>query len=262
MLSQYGESYRRYMEQTGRFLPRAVEQPLARLGALLSVKPLNYVAVPLVIVFVVLGSGFLLRMVTLYSLPLETARNLTMVPILPEDQALSREVLNGILTNAASGKISFIKADKQYLAYLMPVDYVMQGMIADTGGEFHLFKKHHTLALITDWVLHPFDHLRRPPASHMAAMLGADPQTARRHHCPLRIDRADLDCETCTYRRVILVEVEPAQGKFTAGPDLLALKTTRIPVGFIDINGADGQIVTANPVHRGTAWKDVPTPEI
>jgi len=50
----------------------------------------------------------------------------------------------------------------------MPPDYVMQGMIADTGDEFHLHKQQHTLALITDWGIHPFEHLRCSPAAQMA----------------------------------------------------------------------------------------------
>jgi protein-S-isoprenylcysteine O-methyltransferase Ste14 len=263
MLKQYGESYRRYMDNTGRFLPWALERLFPRLGNIQApLKPLKYVAIPLLIVTIVLGSGFLLRMATISSLPLETRRNITVVPILPEDKALGKEVLSGILKNAASGNISFIQDDKQYLAYLMPVDYVMQGMIADTGGQFHLFKKHHTLILITDWVLHPFEHLRRPPAAHMAAMHGMDAHMARRQDCPIQIDRSDLDCATCTYRRVILVEVEQTNGQSHPGPELLSLNAHRVPVGFIDINAQDGDMVKASGVQKGTAWKDVPTPEI
>ena len=76
---------------------------------------------------------------------------------------------------AGAGEVPFLKADRDYLGYLMPADYVMQGMIADTGGHFHLFKQHHTVALITDWVLHPFAHLRSSPMAHMAAMHGQGP---------------------------------------------------------------------------------------
>ena len=66
--------------------------------------------------------------------------------------------------------VPFLQSDKSYLGYVMPADYIMQGMIADTGDRSHLFKHHHTVALITDWVCHPFAHLRRPPGGHMAAM--------------------------------------------------------------------------------------------
>ena len=30
----------------------------------------------------------------------------------------------------------------------MPIDYVMQGMIADTGGDWKLFERHRTIGMI------------------------------------------------------------------------------------------------------------------
>lgn len=47
----------------------------------------------------------------------------------------------------------------EILVHFMPTDYVMQGMIADTGGEWQLYKRHHTFAMIGDWIFHPFRHL-------------------------------------------------------------------------------------------------------
>jgi hypothetical protein len=149
-----------------------------------------------------------------------------------------------------------------FLVYFMPQDYIMQGMIADTGDRAHLFKHHHTVALITDWVFHPFAHLRRPPAAHMAAMHGVDPAVARRHHCPVELNQAGMECDTCTIRRVILVEVTPASNQPLSGKNLLAGGVTRTPVGYIDLDAKDGRIIHVRPVGKSTAWKDVPTPEI
>jgi hypothetical protein len=213
-------------------------------------------------VVVVLGSGVLLRQITLGSLPLTTENNLTLVPILPEDSPLAGGAISGILTAAEEGEVPFLKADKDYLGYLMPADYVMQGMIADTGGHSHLFKHHHTIALITDWVLNPFEHLRSSPMAHMAAQRGVDPAVARRHHCPLEIDRADLKCGDCSYRRVILVEIDHRQKEHISGSSLLAGGTVRTPVGYIDLDVNTGKIVHIRPVEKSHAWQDVPTPEI
>ena len=89
MLGRYGESYRRYQERTGMFLPRALEAPCAALGhRLFPSTTIKYLAIPTLIVTLVMGSGFLLREITLHSLPLATSGNLTLVPILPEDQGL------------------------------------------------------------------------------------------------------------------------------------------------------------------------------
>ncbi len=263
MLNQYGDSYRQYQERTGMFLPRSLEQPLAalieRLVPRASMRP---AVIPLLMVCLVLGSGFLLRAVTLRSLPLASEHNLTMLPILPEDSPLADPAIKGVLAAAREGEVSFLRDDKDYLGYLMPADYVMQGMIADTGGPSHLFKHHHTVALITDWVLHPFAHLRRSPMAQMAAGRGVDPAVARRHHCPLAIDRPEMACENCSYRRVILVEIDRGRAGHSSGRSLLSGSAVRTPVGYIDLEVDTGKIVHIRPVEKSTAWKDVPTPEI
>jgi protein-S-isoprenylcysteine O-methyltransferase Ste14 len=263
MLNQYGDSYREYQDGTGMFLPRSLERPLAALvHRSVPYVPLRHAVIPLLMITLVMGSGFLLRAITLDSLPLTALDNLTMVPILPEDSQLSGAASRGILQAAREDEVPFLQGDKDYLGYLMPADYVMQGMIADTGGHFHLFKQHHTVALITDWVLHPFAHLRSSPMARMAAMHGVDPAVARRHHCPLEIDRPELACDSCPYRRVILVEIDHSQKGHVSGSSLLAAGMVRTPVGYIDLEVATGKIVHIRPVAKGTAWKDVPTPEI
>lgn len=263
MLSAHGESYRRYMETTGMFLPRRLEATLLSwLGPIIPGHPWRSLAVPLLTVSLVLGCGFLLRAITLNSLPSATAGNLTLVPILPEDGRLEGGIAGTIVRGEDAGRIPFLAPDQTYLGYVMPPDDIMQGMIADTGGNFHLFKQHHTVALIWDWVFHPFEHLRRPPAAHMAARHHVDPRVARRHHGPVGIDRPDLDCETCMVRRVILLEASPPKGNNPSLGNLLSSGTTRTPVGFVDLDAHRGNILEAQKVEKGSAWKDVPTPEI
>jgi protein-S-isoprenylcysteine O-methyltransferase Ste14 len=263
MLSQYEESYREYLNRTGMFLPLVLERPLAAAANRLIPAPaLRHAIIPVLMVVLVLGSGVLLRTITLHSLPMTSANNLTMVPILPEDSPLNGGAIRGVLHAASEGEVPFLQGDKDYLGYLMPADYVMQGMIADTGGHSHLFKHHHTVALITDWVLHPFQHLRSSPMAAMAASRGVDPALARRHHCPLEIDRPEMDCDACTYRRVILVEIGHRQAGHVSGSSLLAGGVVRTPVGYIDLDVKTGKIVHIRPVDKSTAWKDVPTPEI
>ncbi|MGO8761368.1 MAG: methyltransferase family protein [Desulfobaccales bacterium] len=263
MLGRYGVAYQHYMDTTGMFLPRFLSAPCAALGRrLFPSTAIKYLAIPALIVTLVMGSGFLLREISLRSLSLATSGNLTLVPILPEDSGLDRQILTEIIAAAAAGEAPFLKKDKSYLGYVMPADYIMQGMIADTGDRAHLFKHHHTVALITDWVFHPFAHLRRPPAAHMAAMHGVDPAVARRHHCPVELNLAGMECDTCTIRRVILVEVTAAPDQPLSGKNLLAGGVTRTPVGFIDLDAKDGRIIHVRPVAKSTAWKDVPTPEI
>jgi protein-S-isoprenylcysteine O-methyltransferase Ste14 len=262
MLAQYGDAYRQYMERTGMFFPFSVAGRFKFVTDWVLYRGLKNVLIPISIVIVVLGTGFLCRALTIYSLPFATEKNLTLLPILPEDEKFSARVLDTIVHSPGRHGIGFVRDDRSYLGYLMPPDYVMQGMIADTGSRFHLFKQHHTVAMITDWVLHPFAHLRRPPSAHMAKMHHMDPSVARRHHCPLGIDDASLDCANCPYRRVILVEIQGGYKGPILGADVLGLNMNRIPVGYVDINTQTGEIINAKEVQKSTAWKDVPTPAI
>jgi hypothetical protein len=260
MRLRYGDSYETYARRTGQFFPRFVERSCAFVGRLVPLPAA--VRTPLWILCIVIGAGFLCRAVTLSSLPFQSKANLTLVTILPEDGRMTTSVLNGILLGAAEGKAGALKPDSDYLGYVMPVDYIMQGMIADTGQDSHLFMHHQTFGMITDWVLHPFEHLRRPPSVQMAQMHGVDPATARRKHCPLGIDRADLTCETCPYRRVILVQVTRPGGAHASGSGLLSFDAVRVPVEAIDINALTGEILNVTKVGGSTAWKGIPTPAI
>jgi hypothetical protein len=71
-----------------------------------------------------------------------------------------------------------------------------------------------------------------------------------------------MDCDTCTYRRVIWVEAEPSPFGQISGVWILSLDTRRTPVGYTDVNLTTGEIVGSTAVGKATAWKDVPTPEI
>jgi protein-S-isoprenylcysteine O-methyltransferase Ste14 len=259
MTASYGDSYREYMRSTGMFTP-----PFASrwFSAIIPNNPIRNVAVAASIVTVIMASGFCLRGITLRSLPLATQSNVTLVSILPEDNKLSNHVLGSIIGIQSSEQSNMLKPDKDYLGYLMPADYVMQGMIANTGSDFHLFKQHHTLSMITEWVVHPFQHLRSSPSLHMAKMLHVSPEVARRHHCPIGINDPSLQCNSCPYRRVILVEVDHAAKGHLSGRDLFSFNTTRVPLCYVDVNALTGGIVAIKQVENATAWRDVPTPAI
>jgi protein-S-isoprenylcysteine O-methyltransferase Ste14 len=261
MLNQYGRAYQDYMSRTGMFIPKRIEGYVAFGQSSFSKSSWKYAVVPLLVIGVVIGTGFLLRAVTLSSLSFATEDKVTLVSLLPEDNVWSSNVLKGILRESTRTSIG-LKEGKDYLGYVMPVDYIMQGMIADTGGESHLFKQHHTIAMIGDWVLHPFQHLRASPSLHMAQMHHVDPAVARKHHCPLGLKDPGGDCDACVYRRVIFVEIEHNDGGDLSGAGVFSLGVKRVPISFVDINVHTGEILEAKKVHRSTAWKDVPTPGI
>ncbi len=257
MAVQYGDSYREYMRNTGMFFPSIGRNKSIVPESINPFNPKNIFAL-LSVVAIVIGAGFIGRSVTLNSLQLKSRDNVTLVSIMPEDNEKEQAILNAMQYSG----IEFLNKDKDYLGYEMPVDYIMQGMIANTGAEHHLYKQHHTVGLIIDWVLHPFEHLRRSPSVQMAKMNNVDPAMARRHHCPLGINDQNMDCNNCEYRRVVFVEVDNPSNKHISGKELFAFNTRRIPVGFIDINTKTGEIINKKRVDSKTAWSDVPTPAI
>ncbi len=262
MLGQFGPSYREYMDRTGMFLPRSLEKRLSAPFGLLGTGALKSAVIAGAIPVIIIGVGVVLRAVTLNSLHLESSRNITLVSILPEDSLLSREILDEVFRGTDSQRqLSFLKTEKDYLGYVMAPDYVMQGMIANTGGAFHLHQHHQTSALIADWIFNPFEHLRRSPSALMAAMHHADPAMARRHHCPVGINNQDLQCESCPIRRVILIEIETGTNHRTK-TGLFSTEATRVPVCYMDIDIRTGEILKVEQVGAATAWMDVPTPAI
>jgi protein-S-isoprenylcysteine O-methyltransferase Ste14 len=262
MLNRYGKSYRQYVENTGMFFPKSAENYFSFMNQLIPKNSVRYAIISFLIIVAVIGTGFLLRDITLNSLSFESRNNITFLSMLPEDNGLKANALDGIIKSHADGKLDLIKDNKDYLGYLMPADYIMQGMIANTGTEFHLYEKHSTVTMVTEWVLSPFQHLRSSPSVHMAKMHNVDPAIARGHHCPIGINDPSLDCNNCPYRRVIIDEVVNANGKHIIGKELLSFDTNRVPVYSIDINTRTGEVVNILKVEKATAWQDVPTPAI
>ncbi len=263
MQGQFGEEYRIYKDRTGMFLPRPIERGFENLFRSIGNRTLKYAVVSLCVPAVVIGAGFVLREITLNSLAYASSGNVTLLSILPEDNAPMQKALGNLFKekNPQAGA-AFLEPDKDYLGYVMPPDYVMQGMIANTGEEFHLHKQHNTFALITDWVLNPFEHLRRPPSALMAKMHGMDPAVARRHHCPLAVHDPALTCDACPYKRIVFLEVNQDGDGHPSRQDALSFNARRIPVCYVDMNVNTGEIVGMKPVGKSTAWKDVPTPTI
>ncbi len=269
MTRAYGDDYRDYMRRTGRFVPLFIErlvpggQRLAAYGAVL---------VPVVALSLTLLAGFGLRAITVAGLPVVAKGNVGVVSILPRDDHL----LGGVAAELASlehaaGHPSFVSDRGVYLAYLMPPDYVMQGMIANTGEQWQLYKRGHTVQMITDWVFHPFRHLQHAPMHATGASSGRGPdmdmsggcpfhsaaQAGRRMTCPLGINEPQMDCDTCPYRRVIVVKVDVGR---VSKQQLFAASAARTPVGYLDIDVRTGEVIHAAAVRDKTAWSNVPTP--
>ncbi len=84
--------------------------------------------------------------------------HVAVIPILPADEAMLQHRMADVL-QLPEVRSRLGQGSGAVLAYLVPKEYIMQGMIADTDPAWRIYEHHQTLAMITDWIIHPFRHL-------------------------------------------------------------------------------------------------------
>lgn len=233
MLKQHPDTYRAYMEKTGMFLPRQIEK------VVLPPRAAGKLAVFVLIITLTIGGAFFLRGYTVKHLPLWTESNVSALAIIPDDLMKMEHRMPDIM-NLQEVK-SRLKDDEHYLVYFLPANYVMQGLIADTGGDWKLYKQHHTVSMITDWIFHPFSHLTE--GHH--AMHGASGHTGH-------------DISSGMVRRLVFLKIE---GVSVNKPyDLLSISAKRTPQFMLDVEIHGLSLLELKDLPKDTGWGTVPTP--
>jgi len=237
MLNSHEETYRAYMNKTGMFLPRNIEQLIEPSSGL------KKAALIIGLVAIVLGCAVLLRAYTISTLTIWTsARNVSAVAILPEDGFKMDHRMADIL--ALTDVKARLEDGKHYLVYFLPQNYIMQGMIADTGGDWKLYEQHHSISMITDWVFHPYRHLRE---GHHAMHGGMHMQ-----HEGAAASHDDV------IRRLIFLSIEDIAVNKQA--DLFSINALRVPQFMVDVDVHNGRLLDIKELSHGSGWGTVPTP--
>jgi protein-S-isoprenylcysteine O-methyltransferase Ste14 len=245
MLARFGESYRRFMERTGMFFPHLpwIQPRLPASPRLLTVG--RGLAILVILLGISVGAGFVARAYTVRHLPLGSVGPVDVITITPGDLTAAREVLPEVLKDPAVAARLGAPRDHpgRVLAYFVPIDYTMQGMIADTGEEWKLFAQHATVRMITDYLLHPGAHLAEGHGHPGAMGPGAS-----MHESP------------ALKRRIIFVDVS-ARGRTLESPvDDFAIAVTRRPLFFADVHLHTREILAVRDTPPGSGWGTVPTP--
>jgi protein-S-isoprenylcysteine O-methyltransferase Ste14 len=234
MLNAHEETYAAYMKKTGMFLPGGIERsitPSSRTGK---------VTLFLGLTALVISTAFLLRAYTISHLTLWTKiPNTTGIAILPEDGFMMDHRMADILgLNEVKMRM---QNNKQYLVYFIPRDYIMQGMIADTGGDWKLYKQRHAVSMITDWIFHPFRHLRE--GHHVM-------------HIGMQYDKAGI--ENGIIRRLIFLSIDGVNVKNPS--DVFAINALRVPQFMVDVDVHTLHLLDVEDLPHGSGWGSVPTP--
>jgi protein-S-isoprenylcysteine O-methyltransferase Ste14 len=237
MLNSHEETYRAYMSKTGMFFPVRFEKMIAPSSSLQKTLLIaGFVAVTL-------GCAALLRTYTISTLTMWTGgRNVYAVAILPEDGFKMDHRMAEIL--AVPQVKERLQDNKQYLVYFLPQNYIMQGMIADTGGDWKLYKQHHAISMITDWVFHPFRHLREGHHAMHSDM-----------HLQHQGSAVPQDGVT---RRLIFLSIEETDVKKPA--DLFSINALRVPQFMVDVDVHELRVLEIKELSHGSGWGTVPTP--
>jgi len=248
MINRFGESYIAYISRTGMFLPRSIEKALA--GNLRTQKRLSIgkaIVILLVLLVVIVGSGFISRAYTVHCLPLEQVNHVDVITITKEDLIAAKELLPSVFKDSAiASRLQSVENRKGHrlLAYFIPIDYVMQGMIANTGREWKLFEQHKTVGMITEYILHPFGHLTRGHA----------------HHTAIEAHHSSMHNSPAMKRRIIFIEVSANDGEIISPFDDFNINSTRTPLFFVDVHLHTGEILQVQDTPTGSGWGTVPTP--
>ena len=248
MTDRFGESYISYVNRTGMFFPRFIGKALIE-SSMSEQRPGFGKAILIfaVLLVIVIGSGFILRAYTVHHLPLKQVNGVDVIAITKEDLIAAEQLFPSVLqAPAVASKLQPFEKSKGHrlLAYFIPVDYVMQGMIADTGGEWKLFKQHKTLGMITEFILHPFGHLT---GGHMG-------------HATMGAHNLSMHDSPAMKRRIIFIEVSGNNHELTSPFDDFGINILRIPLFFVDAHLHTGEILQVQNTPAGSGWGDVPTP--
>jgi protein-S-isoprenylcysteine O-methyltransferase Ste14 len=248
MINRFGESYVSYTNRTGTFFPLFFEKGLIRSSKSPQPPGLGKATLIFAMLFVVvIGSGFILRAYTVDHLPLKEINAVDVIAITREDLKTAEGVLPSVLqTPAIAKKLEPTENSKRHrlLAYFIPIDYVMQGMIADTGEDWRLFQQHKTLGMIADYILHPFAHLTEGHAHHP----GTEVHNPSMHESP------------AMKRRIIFIEVSGTDHQLTSSADDFDINIVQRPLFFVDIHLHTGEILQVKDTPSGSGWGTVPTP--
>jgi protein-S-isoprenylcysteine O-methyltransferase Ste14 len=230
MLKNHPETYRAYMEKTGMFLPHKIERRLSARSVA------GKTGLFVLISALTIGGVFSLRYYTVRHLPLWTGRNIVALAIMPEDKQNMDRRMNDVLTMEEIQAKT--RDDKNYLVYVMPPDYIMQGLIADTGPEWRLYHRHFTIRRFLNWVLHPFSHL------------------SGGHHQDH--DHAPADETSGMVRRLIFLDI--SGGEIGNPYDFFSINMQRTPQFMIDVDLHTMKLLQLKDLTQDTGWGKLPTP--
>ena len=195
------------------------------------------------LVVVAVGGAFALRAYTIAQLPLWSEGRITAIAILPGDSIMLEHRMADVL-QLPEVKSRLDQSSEPILVYVVPQNYVMQGMIADTGQQWRLYRASSDAG---------DDHRLDRPS--LPTPPGRRHDDAPRHGRRIGGSSASGDM----VRRLIFLRLDSPRSLNTRAA-VFGITTARVPLFFADVDMHSLALLDIQALGPGTGWGRVPTP--
>lgn len=235
-------SYETYMAGTWMFLPSEPGGWLyRRLFGVIRPKGLGLFLAYGIVLGLSLGAAFALRSRTLDHLPSTQVDSMNLVSVYSRPLQDMEEIYRKALESAEVRRI--LAADEVHLAYVMPGDFFLTGLILQEGPRYSAAK------------LERYPHLRDAGKSRHSGGLVKFFRLGYKFFQTIGTTRRVYD-----YERLVFVATRDVHGKPVRATDVLAVGVRRTPALVVDIDAETLEIVEVAAASGENAWGRLPMP--
>ncbi len=237
-------SYESYMASTWMFLPGEPGRTLFRvLFGWLKPKGLALSLCYLVVMGISIAAAFGLRSYSLDHLPQTQIGELQLISVYPRPAEDLAELHAAAISSAEVQQ--FIGEHQTHLAYVMPADFFLTGLILQEGPRY------------SEQMLNRYPHLRDGKGQAHNGGLVKFFRLGYKFFQTIGSTHRVYD-----YERVIFVETISLEGQPAAVGEGLRIGTTRLPALVVDIDSDSGEVLFVSKVSGNNAWGQLPMPNI
>lgn len=235
-------AYESYMARTWMFLPgdpggRFYRRTFGRLGS----RGLGLVLLAVLVFVMAVGGGFALRSYTLERLPQVREGAMRLVSVYPRPLQEVKELY--AVADAQPAVKKAIAAKQLHLAYVMPGDFFLTGLILQEGPRYSEVK------------LKQYPYLRDPEAHRHSGGLVKFFRLGYKYFQTIGTTRRVYD-----YERLVFVETLDIDGRPVGPEQVLDLGVRRYPALVVDIDAETHEVLAVTPVSGNNAWGRLPMP--
>jgi len=242
MRRQQPGEYEAYMARTSMFLPGEPGGILYRcLFGWIRPRGLGLAVAYLAVLGLATGAGCWLRDYTLEHLPRTQVGSMQLVSVYPRPLRELKDLYVRAMQREEVRRQ--VEGEGLSLAYLMPGDFFLTGLILQEGPRFSAAK------------LERYPHLRNPQENRHGGGLVKFFRLGYKFFRTIGTARRVYD-----YERLVFVATHDPAGEPVAGDRVFDLGVRRLPVLLVDLDAETREVLDVTPVSGNSAWGRLPMP--